>query len=112
MDETLFRSYFKKLYKSLNYMEADFLALLDEEERTNFMIFTKSLQDLAQYFKCGRKQKKADEFAEINLSKKKITDITTKMIYGVGKEIQQPRSNSCKIVPAPMGGFFAVRKDH
>ena len=76
------------------------------------MIFTKSLQDLAQYFKCSRKQKQADEFAEIHLSKKKVTDITTKMIYGVGKEIQQPRSNSCKIVPAPMGGFFAVRKDH
>lgn len=57
MDENLFRSYFKKLYKSLNYLEADFLSLLEVEERENFMIFTKSLQDLALYFKCARKQK-------------------------------------------------------
>ena len=30
MDEHIFRSYFKKLYKSMTFMEADFLELLEE----------------------------------------------------------------------------------
>lgn len=30
MDEQLFRGYFKKLYKSLQFLEADFLELLEE----------------------------------------------------------------------------------
>lgn len=84
MDEALFSSYFKKLYKSLRYMEADFLKLLQTEERESFLIFTKSLKDLATHFKCAREHKEQDEYAEIRLSKKKITDITTKMIFGIG----------------------------
>lgn len=74
------------------------------------MIFTKSLKELASHFKCAREHKEQDEYAEIRLSKKKITDITKKMIYGVG-EVDKPRSESCRIVPAPMGGFFAMRKE-
>ncbi len=62
MDEGLFRSYFKKLYKSLNYLERDFLSLLDKEERNGFMIFTKSLKDLATYFKCHREHKDIEEY--------------------------------------------------
>lgn len=62
MDESLFRSYFKKLYKSLNYLERDFLSLLDKEERNGFMIFTKSLNDLATYFKCKREHKEIEEY--------------------------------------------------
>jgi len=52
MDEVIFREYFIKLYKSLNYMESDFLQFLSLKEREGFIIFTKSLRDLAKYFKC------------------------------------------------------------
>lgn len=52
MDEVIFRDYFIRLYKSLNYMESDFLQFLSLKEREGFIIFTKSLRDLAQYFKC------------------------------------------------------------
>lgn len=54
MDEDVFRGYFVKLYKSLNYMEADFLKCLTNEERLQFTIFTKSLNELAKHFKCAR----------------------------------------------------------
>ncbi len=32
------------------------------------------------------------------------------MIFGVGS-VKQPRSESCKIVPSTLGGFFQIRKD-
>ena len=51
-DENLFRSYFKKLYKSLFRMEGEFMSILDREARKGFMQFTRSLGDLATEFKC------------------------------------------------------------
>lgn len=56
---------------------------MSDEEAQAFVIYTKGLKDLAQHFRCEReviKPRKAK-----NLSKKKITEITTKLIFGVGQ---------------------------
>jgi len=107
MDENLFRSYFVKLYKSLVRMEEQFLELMTEAESQAFVIYTKGLKELAQHFRCERevlKPKKAK-----NLSKKKVTEITTKLIFGVGQQEKIKSSESCRTVPSSISGFLQLR---
>jgi hypothetical protein len=82
MDEVLFRGYFVKLYKSLVKMEEKFLELMSETESQAFIVFTKGLKDLAQYFNCAKEVLKPKKTK--NLSKRKVTELTTKLIFGVG----------------------------
>lgn len=86
-DETLFRTYFKRMYKSMFYLETDFISLLSESERDGFMVFTESVKDLAKLFKCHKKHKPAGHYNDKEfISKKKAHKITAKMVYGVGVE--------------------------
>jgi hypothetical protein len=61
MDEGLFRDYFTRLYKSLALMEADYLKVLSCHERPGFMVFTKSMKDLASFFRCSKEHKCLDK---------------------------------------------------
>lgn len=83
MDEVLFRGYFVKLYKSLVKMEEQFMQLMPEDESQSFLFFTRGLKDLAQYFNCAKDVVKSKGKAK-NLSKKQVSQITTKLIFGVG----------------------------
>ena len=105
-DENLFRSYFKKLYKSLFRMEGEFMSILDQEARKGFMQFTKSLKDLATEFKCFREHSELDEYTEIRPTRKQVKEVTSKMVFG---QVAKRPASSCRIVPAMMGGFFTAR---
>lgn len=112
MDEDIFRNYFIKLYKSLGIMEGEFLKVLSNKEKKGFLLFTQSMKDLALHFKCFKEHKisnKDDEYA-IRPSKKKIEKVASKMIFGVGEQVQSQRSDSCKLVPSSLESFFKVRK--
>jgi hypothetical protein len=61
----LFRSYLTKLYKSLFRMEAEFRSILDEEGRKGFLVFSRSLKELASHFKCFRENSELDYFSEV-----------------------------------------------
>lgn len=92
-------------------MEVDFLNILEPQERSGFMIFTQSLQDVAQQYKCYRQHKEVDEYAEIKKNPKKINDLTKKLLIGCQKQKRRRcESEIVKIGPASMGGFFAARK--
>lgn len=54
MDENLFRTYFKKLYRSLVRMESTILAVLGPDERDGFVTYSSGLHDIAEYFKIDR----------------------------------------------------------
>ncbi len=89
MDEDLFRNYFIKLYKSLAIMENEYLKCLKNEEKRGFTIFTKSMKDLATHFRCVKEHKQPnmqeDDTYAPRPSNKIITEVATKMIYGVGE---------------------------
>jgi hypothetical protein len=82
MDEDLFRTYFKKLYKSLVKMETEFLKLIMPSDRSSFLVFSKSVKDIASFYKCEKEVEMPSD--TVNLSKRKLTEITTKLIFGVG----------------------------
>ena len=54
MDENLFRTYFKKLYRSVVRMESTILAMLGPDERDGFVTYSSGLHELASYFKIDR----------------------------------------------------------
>jgi hypothetical protein len=54
MDDELFRSYFKKMYRHLVNMECQFMSMMGPTERSGFFAYSKSLSDLATFFKCDR----------------------------------------------------------
>lgn len=54
MDDNLFRTYFKKLYRSLVRMESTILAMMPEDERAGFVTYSSGLHDIAGYFKIDR----------------------------------------------------------
>ena len=83
MDEVLFRGYFVKLYKSLVKMEEKFIELMSQSESEAFVLYSRGLKDLAQYFNCAKEILKPKKVK--NLSKRKVTELTTKLIFGVGK---------------------------
>ena len=88
-------------------MEGEFLSILDQEARKGFMIFTKSLKDLAAEFKCFREHADIDEYTEVRPTKRQVKEVTSKMLYGPVN--QRPASSTCRIVPNMMGGFFSAR---
>ena len=47
MDEELFRNYFVKLYRKIVQMEAQFLNLILKEDRDAFVLYSKSVKDIA-----------------------------------------------------------------
>ncbi len=103
MDEDLFRNYFIKLYKSLALLEADYLKILSKKERNGFLVMTESLKDLASHFRCAKKHKETSQYAD-RPTKKKMEEVATKMIYGIGE--LPVKMSTCQVVPAAMGGFF------
>lgn len=54
MDEELFRNYFVKLYRKIVQMEAQFLNLLLKEDRDAFVLYSKSVKEIAQNYKVYR----------------------------------------------------------
>ena len=95
-------------------MESEYLKCLKNEEKKGFTIFTKSMKDLATHFRCVKEHKQPniheDDTYAPRPSNKIITEVATKMIYGVGELRTQNRSESCRVVPASLGGFFQIRR--
>ena len=54
MDENLFRTYFKKLYRSLVRTESQILGFLGPEEQAGFVTYSQAIADVAGYFKIER----------------------------------------------------------
>ena len=90
-------------------MEEQFLELMSETESQAFVIYTKGLKELAQYYRCEREVGRQTLKKGKNLNKKKVTEITTKLIFGVGHQDKTKSSESCRIVPASVGGFLHLR---
>ena len=51
MQDELFRKYFIRLYRNIRQMENKFKALFDPEEQESFVRYSKSMLDLAGFFK-------------------------------------------------------------
>jgi hypothetical protein len=51
MDEELFRNYFVRIYRKIVQMETNFWRVLDDESKQSFVVFSKSLGELASIFK-------------------------------------------------------------
>lgn len=107
MDEDLFRNYFVKLYKSLSIMESEYMKLLSANERKGFTQFTKSIKDLASHYKVLREKVSSNQ-VEVKSCKRKVEQVATKMIYGVGTPVSSEQT--CKVVPISLGGFFKFRQ--
>ena len=58
---------------------------MSEAESQAFVLFTKGLKELAQHFRCEKEFVKPTVRKVKNLNKKKVTEITTKLIFGIGQ---------------------------
>lgn len=81
MDENLFRSYFKKLYRALVRMESTILAMMGPDERDGFVTYSTGLADLASYYKIERE---VNPNKKLPVNKKDRVKMTNDMIFGVG----------------------------
>ena len=56
LDEEIFRTYFKKLYKTIVKMEAQFMEILSSQPGgvDSFVCYSKSVKDIAEFFKIDR----------------------------------------------------------
>ena len=51
MDEELFRGYFVKLYRKIVQMEAKLLNVIDDDDKDGFVLYSKSMRELATHYK-------------------------------------------------------------
>lgn len=51
MDDDIFRTYFVRLYKGITQMENNFIEVLENADKEEFLRFSDSLKDIAKHFK-------------------------------------------------------------
>jgi len=107
MDEELFRSYFVKLYRKMVQMEVSFLNLLEDEDKDGFVLYSKSLRELAGLFKTFRDPSNVIQGAFSRKINKDGTrdELTYKLLFGLG-QLPVTESKSCKILPLGFGGLY------
>jgi len=110
-------------------MESEFLSILTQVERNSFLIYSRSLKDLAQFFKVKKdpqpKEFLDEEEAVTREHKKKKAkqekdndNIRNRLIFGVGtipsatfhSSTPNNQSRPIEIIPTPIAGFVRYQE--
>jgi hypothetical protein len=125
MDEELFRGYFVKLYRKMVQIETHFLNLLDDDDKPTFMLYSRSLREVANTFKVAkdptlnlnagvvesnRTGKRLNKHQKLT-SKEPVESQACKLIFGLGN-LPTHEMKYVEILPLGFEGFYkAIMKE-